>query len=129
LELDSKQKVLLAIYTEYQKDLPQMKNVTSEALGLSYEVFKVAVDKLDNEGMIRDAKISYGGNDSIPVHVNIALCKMSNYGIGYIENKLELEKTISGEEKVKKVLEKTAKWGWDQFKDFGARVLAEIIKG
>jgi hypothetical protein len=128
MELDSKQKVLIAIYTEYQKDLPNMENVTHETLGLDYDVFKVAIEKLDNEGMIRDAIIVHGGNDPKPLHVSLNLCKMTNYGIGYVEKKLELDQTTSGEQKVKEVIEKTAKWGWEQFKDFGAKTLAEMLK-
>lgn len=128
MELDSKQKVLIAIYSEYQKDLPNMDNITFQNLGLDYNVFKVAVEKLDNEGMIKDAIITHGGNDTIPIHVRVSYCKMTNYGIGYVEKKLELDQTNSGEQKVKTIIEKTSKWGWDQFKDIGAKVLAEMLK-
>jgi hypothetical protein len=60
------------------------------------DVFKVAVEKLDNEGMIKDATIVYGGNDAIPLHVRVSFCKMTNYGMGYVEQKLELDKKNSG---------------------------------
>lgn len=33
-ELDTKQKVLVAFYTEYQKDVPNMKEVTADAIGI-----------------------------------------------------------------------------------------------
>jgi len=52
LDLDSKQRVLLAIYTEYQKDIPTMEDITAEALELDIEVFGIAVEKLINEQMI-----------------------------------------------------------------------------
>jgi hypothetical protein len=128
MELDSKQKVLLAIFAEYQKDLPNMDSITSVSLGLEQDVFKVAVEKLINEGMVRDVTIQHGGNDTVPLYVNLRYCKMTSYGIQYVEKKLELDQTLSGEQKVKKMVEKTTKWGWDQFKDFGARVIAEMLK-
>ncbi len=128
LELDSKQKVLLAIYAEYQKDKPNMDSVRHEILGLEIDVFKIAVHKLVNDGLINDATLQYGGNDPVPLYVNLKYCNMTNYGIEYVERKLELDKTLSGEQKVKGMLEKTTQWGWDQFKDFAAKVLAEMMK-
>ncbi|MDQ0046057.1 gamma-glutamylcysteine synthetase [Paenibacillus polymyxa] len=50
------------------------------------------------------------------------------FGIDYIESKAQLDQTLSGEQKVKDLLEKTEKWGWDQIKDFGARVVLEMLK-
>lgn len=128
MELDTKQKVLIAIYSEYQKDLPDMDNVKSSELGLEYDVFKVAIDKLMNEGLIVDANLTFGGRGTVPLHVNIKHCKMTTYGIAYVEKKLEIEETLSGDQKVKTVIEQAGKWGWDQFKDFGARVLVELLK-
>jgi len=46
LELDSKQEVLYAIYAEYQKDLPDMKNITYQSLDMDLEVFQMALIKL-----------------------------------------------------------------------------------
>lgn len=128
MEVDAKQKVLIAIYTEYQKDIPEMANITFSSLGLENDVFKVAVEKLDNEGFITDATITHGGNGTIPLMVNIKYCKMTRSGIDYIESKAQLDQTLSGEQKVKGLLEKAGKWGWDQFKDFGARVVSEMLK-
>jgi gamma-glutamylcysteine synthetase len=53
---------------------------------------------------------------------------MSSYGIEYVENKFDIKPNLSGEEKVKKVLAGTAEWGWEQIKDIGAKVLAEMAK-
>ncbi|AWV35145.1 hypothetical protein [Paenibacillus odorifer] len=128
MELDTKQKLLISIYSEYQKDLPDMDNVTFESLGVEYLVFKVAVDKLMNEGLINGAVVTFGGRDAAPLHVNIKHCKMTPYGILYVEKKLEIDETLSGEQKVRTVIEKAGKWGWDQFKDFGARVIVEMLK-
>ncbi|QUL57583.1 hypothetical protein KDC22_14530 [Paenibacillus tritici] len=127
MELDSKQKLLIAIYSEYQKDIPDMTLVTHLNLEMQYEVFKMAVAKLVNESLITEADITYGGSDTVPMRVNLKFCMMTPYGIEYVEKKIGIDNQLSGEQKVKTVIDKAGKWGWDQFKDFGARVLAEIL--
>lgn len=39
MTLDTKQQVLLALYIEYQKDIPKMSEVTCTALNMDIEVF------------------------------------------------------------------------------------------
>jgi len=63
LELDSKQEVLYAIYAEYQKDLPDMKNITYQSLDMDLEVFQMALIKLQNEGFIIP-------NEELKLHIN-----------------------------------------------------------
>ena len=53
MKLDIKQQVLLAIYIEYQKDLPNMSCVNNTELNMDIDVFNVALDKLQNEGYIK----------------------------------------------------------------------------
>lgn len=60
MELDSKQQVLLAVYTEYQKDIPDMASITPESLGLDRIVFDTAFLKLENEGWINGLEIYQG---------------------------------------------------------------------
>lgn len=127
--LDNKQKVLLAIYTEYQKDKPDMRNnINVEAIGVDFEVFAIAIDKLVNEGLINGADIVRGGRGNNPLDVYTDNIKMTRYGIEYVEQKLEIERTLAGVEKVKKVADKGMQWGWEQAKDFAAKVLAEMMK-
>ncbi len=129
MELDTKQKVLIAIYTEYQKDLPNMeKNITPQNLGLDNDVLKMALVKLDNENLINDVKLVYGGNSEIPLIAILDHAKISRYGIEYVEQKLQIDKTLSNKDKVKKVGEVAANWGWEQIKDVIAKTLAEIAK-
>lgn len=127
MELDTKQKVLLAIYLEYQKDLPEMKeNIRAQALQIDAEVFRVAIEKLQNEGLVKDANISYGGNGPYPLFVITDYIKMTTKGINYVESKLNIEPTLTGLEKAKEVAKNIGLWGLDQFKDFSARVIGEI---
>lgn len=129
MELDAKQKVLLAIYAEYQKDLPDMKNVINHKnLGLEQIVFRVAVDKLQSEGLIKNADIRTGGNTHVPLMVFMEDVKMTPYGIQYVEQKLSIDKTLTGEQKVKSIFERAGEWGWEQIKDITAKVIAEMTK-
>ena len=54
--------------------------------------------------------------------------KMTPYGIDYVENKIGIDSTLSGFDKVKKVGEKCATWGWNEFKDITVKVLSEMGK-
>lgn len=128
-ELDSKEKVLIAIYAEYQKDIPDMRrNINYKQLNMDKNVFYSAIDKLHNEELVNGLKIVTGGNRSIPVCVFTDNAKMSVRGIEYVENKMGIKPELSGMEKVQAVSSKAAEWGFDQAKDFFARVLAECIK-
>ncbi|BAU28524.1 YjcQ protein [Aneurinibacillus soli] len=129
MELDTKQKVLLALYTEYQKDLPSMKRVNADMLGLEVNVFVVAIEKLNNEGMINDVQIIRGGQDPYPLAVRLDTTKLTRYGIEYVESKLDIEAKLSGPEKVKSVTKKLGEWGLEQVKDVVARIASETIKG
>lgn len=129
LDLDSKQRVLLAIYTEYQKDIPIMEDITDELLGLEVEVFGIAVRKLINEDMINASPtvIKRGGSRGQRIEdVNLSGVMMSAKGLEYVEQKLSIDKTLSNKEKVERVIESAGNWGWNQIKDIGAKVLAEM---
>lgn len=128
MKLDTKQKVLIAIYTEYQKDLPKMfDNITPEKLGIDEDVFKVAIDKLQNEELINGATVTLCLGQDYP-DVLIDFVKMTRDGIDYVENVIGIEKTLTGIEKVKAIIAKMTEWGFDQLKDIAARTLNEMAK-
>ena len=129
--LDIKQKVLIAIYTEYQKDLPNIDgNIKSDILGIDNNIFNIAIEKLENEGLITGSNLIKGGSSTVwnTTMVNLTQTKMTQDGINYIEEKLGIERTLTGAEKVRDVSVKVAEWGWDQFKDIAAKTLSEILK-
>lgn len=127
MELDAKLKVLLAIYTEYQKDLPDMgSSIKADKLKMDRKIYMVAIDKLQNEGLIHGAQVKTGGNSHLPVMVFTDNVKMTRYGIDFVEQKLEIDKSLSGKEKVMAISESAAKWGWGQIKDIAVKVLSEI---
>lgn len=127
-QLDTKQKVLLAFYAEYQKDLPQMRSVTSEVLNISRDVFIVALQKLENEGLINGVGFVKGGRGVIPFSADTSFLMLTPHGLNYVENKLGIDPTNTGEEKVKKITRKVTEWGYNELKDFAIKVTAELIK-
>jgi hypothetical protein len=128
MELDTKQKVLLALYTEYQKDLPNMNIIKPDLLEMERDVFNVALMKLENEGYIIDLTGIKTLSSSYPSYI-LDSTKLTSYGIDYVENKLQIDPTATGEEKTQAVWKKVGEWGLDQVKDVIARIAAETIKG
>lgn len=126
MELDNKQKVLLAMYVEYQKDIPDMDlNIRAEVLGLPEDVFCVALDKLVNEELINGVKLYRVLDRNFPM-VGFNNPMLTRIGLEYVEKKLEIDKTLDGKDKVRKVAENAGTWGWNQIKDITAKMLAEV---
>ena len=61
-------KVLLAIYKEYKKDLPDMNKINAKVLGLESDVFKIALKKLRTEELITFESHT-GGDGTIPLFI------------------------------------------------------------
>lgn len=131
LQLDTKQKILIAIYTEYQKDIPQMDNIIGGLKqDIDIRVIRIALGKLENEGYIVgywDKPKSPSSSDRF-VHKTFRFLNITRDGIEYVEQKLSIKNTLSNKEKVESVIKNTGEWGLEQLKDLGAKVLSEIIK-
>lgn len=128
MELDTKQKVLIALYTEYQKDLPDMKSINAETLGLSKEVFFVAIMKLKTEGYITDLIELKVAGMLHPLY-RLDNMKLTRDGLEYVETKLDINSKATGKEKVIAVSKKLGEWGMDTLKDVVGKIAAELIKG
>jgi DNA-binding Lrp family transcriptional regulator len=126
MDFDSKQKVLVAIYMEYQKDIPDMEQITAESVGLGRKVFLTSLEKLENESLIRGIKFVRGGGETLMAHIGHTM--MTPYGLNYVENKLNIQPEKSGLEKMKDISQKAAAWGWNEAKDFAVKVVSEIIQ-
>ncbi|PAB61331.1 YjcQ family protein [Anaeromicrobium sediminis] len=128
MKLDIKQKVLVSIYLEYQKDIPDMENnINPEIINLDEEKFIIALRKLENEGYIKNFQ-PYYADDEI-CDYGIYGLMITRDGIDYIEQKIGIDKTLSGMEKIKYVLGKGAELGWQEIKDIVAKTLVEMTKG
>jgi hypothetical protein len=128
MELDTKQRVLLALYTEYQKDLPEMRSIKPDVLELEPDVFHIAIMKLETEGYITDTTPIRTLGMRHPAY-RIDSVKLTRDGIEYVESKLNIDPTSSGNEKARGVWRKVGEWGLEQFKDVIAKIAAEAIKG
>lgn len=128
MDLDSKQKVLLAIYTEYQKDIPNMELITNVNLDMDSQVFRIAVDKLQSEGFIIGAKIHFPAGNPYPDKLIPHFIKMTREGIEFVEEKMEIQRSWTSKEKVEDLKIKFGKLGWDALSDFAAKTLVEILK-
>lgn len=128
MKIDTKQKVLIAIYKEYQEDVPNMRdNVKSKKLNLDIEVFNIALRKLTNEGLITNVKLLNGGGKIIAAFTDDLM--ITRDGIDYVESKLGIEKTLDGIEKIKYLVTKCVELGWSEGKDILTSTMAKVIKG
>ena len=128
VQLDAKQKVLLAIYAEYQKDIPDMSLITFENLDMDCKAFYVALDKLENEGLITGTKLHFRTGYPYPNAAITIFIKMTREGIVFVEEKLDIQRALSGREKLEILHQKFGKLGWEALSDFTAKVLVEVSK-
>nr|DAX32884.1 MAG TPA: YjcQ protein [Caudoviricetes sp.] len=125
MKLDTKQQVLLAFYIEYQKDLPNMKNVNNTKLNLDITVFNVALAKLENEGYIKGLLMFSADNDEF-YEVNVNNVKLTRDGIEYVENNFGINKELTAEDKLKYVIKKCGVLGLEALKMFGVEVIKTL---
>ncbi|WP_312202898.1 hypothetical protein [Anaerospora hongkongensis] len=126
MELDLKQKVLLCVYIEYQKNMPKFENVlTPDNLNVSFPEIQIALRKLQNEQLITEYETRTADGR---VGYSISRIMITLNGIDYVESKLKIEPKETGVVKVGTVAEHAVSWGWDQIKDIAAKTLAEILK-
>lgn len=125
MKLDAKTQVLLALYTEYQKDLPKMKNVTSASLDMDSDVFNVALKKLDIEGYITGLGVFASGNDPFYTVMtdNIMLTRD---GIDMVENKLGIAKELDAKDKLLYIVKKCGSLALPALKLLAAEALKHI---
>lgn len=127
MKLDTKQQVLLAFYLEYQKDLPDMKNITNTALNMDIDVFHVAVEKLDNEGYITGFK-TYPADNNRFYNVRMDDIKLTRDGIEYVEQNFGIKKEITAEDKIKYIVRQCGIYGLKALKLFGEAALKALIE-
>ena len=118
MQLEKKDQVLLALYVEYQKDIPKMSNVTENVVGLDRDAFKVSIAKLQSEGYIQQAVVQYGGDGNIPLYANIDNVMLTVKGIEHIENLVGIDKNSSKDKIIKGLLEFTKEIGLECINNF-----------
>jgi len=126
MELDAKHSILYAIYTEYQKDIPNMSVITPDTLCLDKQVFNIAILKLENEGYIKDVVVSKELGQVYPREVLLFRTMMTKTGIDYVEQVLTMSPVFTGQERVQLLIKKFREYGWDTLSTLAAKVLVEI---
>lgn len=95
MQLAATQQVLLAIYSETQKENPNVcSSVTPKKLGMSSLNFRVAIDKLESQGFIYGSLIIVGDCCPIPRMVLIDNVKLTQFGMECVERIQQILKDI-----------------------------------
>ena len=128
MELDAKHRVLFAIYAEYLKDLPDMPSVTFKRLDMDQAVFYMALLKLQNEGFIDGLKTFPPNTRMLPRSVTLDSVMMTRWGIEYTEQKLEIERMNTSQEKLKQLVYKFGKFGWGILQNVAEDILKKYFE-
>jgi hypothetical protein len=126
MEIDAKHKVLYALYAEYQKDVPDMPSVTFEVLEMESRAYKIALLKLQNEGFIDGFETFPPHTRMEPKAVILDSVMPTRFGIEYVEKKLEIEKSLTGHEKLKRLKEKFGSFGWEVLQGLAVNILSKF---
>ena len=125
VKLDAKQKILMAIYIEYQKDSPNYEAaVYNRELGVSTDEVLIALKMLQNEGLISGFEWRL---PSGKFEYNICNTMLSPAGQSYIEKKLDINPLDNGKEKLEKIVNSALKIGWQVVSDIAAKVIVEMM--
>ncbi|MGG4011428.1 YjcQ family protein [Bacillus smithii] len=128
--VDVKREILTALFIEYQKEIPNFSNVKRKFLeaGMDVDVFNMAILKLYNEGYIHGVHFAKGGHRPHGIHsVRLDNALLTGQTVRYLEEKLELESTDSGEEKSKSILKRFTDAGFERAENIIAKIIAEMI--
>lgn len=124
-DLSSKMQVMVALYAEYQKDLPNMSEVTNKSIMMDVDVFYVALDKLQNEGYITGCEF-YSADGNRFYGVSTENIRLTRDGINEVEYLMCLEEEKSGKERLKKLAKVCGLLGLTGLKWFIVETLKHI---
>jgi hypothetical protein len=127
VEIDAKHKVLYAIYAEYQKDIPDMALITFDALDMESRAYKIALLKLQNEGFIDGLSTFPPHTRMEPKSVVLDSVMLTRFGIEYVEEKLEIAKSLTGSEKLTQLKEKFGRFGWEALQSWAVNILSKLV--
>jgi hypothetical protein len=112
MELDEKIQVLVAIYAEYQKPLPNIpKSINYETVSLDKLVFNSAIASLENEGYINGSVLLGGINLLIPEIVKIKKTGITSKGINFVQEMMGIDEMLNKNQKAEAVKKYAGKCG------------------
>ena len=125
MTIDTKHQVLYALYSEYQKDIPDMESINAAVLDMEVPVFNAALLKLQNEGYIQ-------GFDWRPPETMDARKIISSYrknisltrkGVEYVEKLASIAESMPARKKIAELAKQVGLFGMDILKSF---ILSQI---
>ena len=125
MTIDTKHQVLYALYSEYQKDIPDMESINAAVLDMEVPVFNAALLKLQNEGYIQ-------GFDCRPPETMDARKIISSYrkniyltrkGVEYVEKLASIAESMPARKKIAELAKQVGLFGMDILKSF---ILSQI---
>ena len=122
----SKETVMLAVYIEYQKDLPQMKNINHTALNMDKDVFNTALDKLSNERYITGVSVFSADSEKF-YSVNTENIKPTPEGLLYAEKYFGIQKYDTAAEKIEYIIKKCGAFGLSALKLFAVSAMEHLF--
>ena len=125
MKLGTKEQVLLAVYMEYQKDLPKMEQINNTDLNMDIDVFHTALEKLENEGMICGVRRMAADNNRFYCLV-LDRMMITREGIGFVEEKFGIQKEATARDKLTYLIKKCGVEGWQALKLIGVAALSRI---
>jgi len=122
---DTKHQVLYALYSEYQKDVPDMRLVDWHSVDISELAFNAALLKLQNEGYIQ------GLITNPPNEMNARKLYavkrdhvfLTGKGVEYVEQLAGIEASETASAKIKRLAKQAGIFGMEILKDF---ILSQI---
>lgn len=122
---DTKHQVLYALYSEYQKDVPDMRLVDWHSVDISELAFNAALLKLQNEGYIQ------GLITNPPNEMNARKLYavkrdhvfLTGKGVEYVEWLAGIEASETASAKIKRLAKQAGIFGMEILKDF---ILSQI---
>jgi len=112
MELDEKIQVLVAIYMECQKPLPNIpKSINYETVGLDKLVFNSAIAILENEGYINGSILLGGINLLMPESVKIKKTGITSKGINLVQEMMGIDEMLNKNQKAEAVKKYAEKYG------------------
>jgi hypothetical protein len=128
MDIDTKHKVLYAIYAEYQKDIPDMPSVTFEALGMDSRAYKIALLKLQNEGFIDGLETFPPHTKMEPKAVILDSMMPTRFGVEYVEEALEVQKSTTAVGKLRYLKDRFGKFGWEILQNVVSQILVNMVE-
>ena len=123
---DSKHQVLYALYSEYQKDIPDMESIDYLSIGMDVKVFNAAMLKLQNEGYIQG--FVWVPPDTMDARKIVSTSRknvfLTGKGVSYVEKLAGIAENESAPNKIKTLALKAGAFGMDILKEF---ILSQII--